>query len=362
MIEKLDLSTRERRRAEAVVPRAELLSSRPVVDLPSFAPRAPWLSADLQTMRNFVVRRFGGVPSNLPGERLYLDMKDGSGDRLAATLNQNAPEAPLVVLLHGITGCETSSHMIITSRYLNRLGYRVLRLNLRGAGPSRETCRDHYHGGSVGDLADALAALDPALTQNGLLLAGYSLGGAILLKFLSEFRDEFPIRAAAAVSAPIDLAQASRRVTRLRNRIYDRWLLRRMKEEVAGAEISDDERQAIASARSVYAFDDRFVAPHHGFGSAEHYYVECSALHGLHRIAVPTLVLHARDDPWIPPDAYLDVEWSANPNLTAVLTRHGGHLGYHGRGSLIPWHVRCIECFFSTICRQAYGQLPAPHR
>ncbi len=238
--------------------------------------------------------------------------------------------------------------MIITSCYLHRLGFAVLRLNLRGAGASRETCRGHYHGGSARDLADALAALDPALTRYGLLLAGYSLGGAILLKFLSEFRDEFPIRAAAAVSAPIDLTQASRRVRHIRNRPYTRWLLRRMKAEVAGAALSADEHEAIASARSIYQFDDGFVAPHHGFDGAEHYYLECSALHGLHRIAVPTLVLQARDDPWIPADAFLDFRWSANPNLTAMLSRRGGHLGYHGRGSLIPWHVRCIELFLAS--------------
>ena len=106
------------------------------VELPQFRPRAPWLSSDLQTMRNYFVRPFGGV-------RLYLEMRDGSGDRLAATLNQ-------------ITGCETSSHMIITSRYLHGLGYAVLRLNLRGAGPSRETCCGHLPAMT----ADALSAID----------------------------------------------------------------------------------------------------------------------------------------------------------------------------------------------------------
>ncbi len=346
-MEKTGLSMSEDKLLAGTIPPTTLLSDRAVVDLPSFEPRAPWLSADLQTMRNFIVRRFGGVPPNLAGERLHLEMTDGSGDSLAATLNPGLADAPLVVLLHGITGCETSSHMLITSRHLNGLGYPILRLNLRGAGPSRDTCRGHYHGGSSQDLADALSALDPALTRNGLLLAGYSLGGAIVLKFLGEFQGQFPILAAASVSAPFDLAQASRHVSRRRNRFYAGWLLRRMKDDAAGAEISDAERAAIVSARSVYDFDDRFVAPHHGFDDAAHYYRQCSALSGLRCISAPTLVLHARDDPWIPPDAYLDYAWSANANLTALLSRRGGHLGYHGRGSLIPWHVRCIARFFT---------------
>ena len=318
------------------------------VELPQFRPRAPWLSSDLQTMRNYFVRPFGGVPPNLEGERLYLEMRDGSGDRLAATLNQNVAAAPLVVLIHGITGCETSSHMIITSRYLHGLGYAVLRLNLRGAGPSRETCCGHYHGGSSNDIADALSAIDPGLTRAGLLLAGYSLGGSVLLKFLSDYGEIFLVRAAATVSAPIDLLQASLRISRPRNRLYERWLLARMKEEISGAKLTDSVRKAIESVRSVYAFDDEVVAPHHGFDGAEHYYEECSAVRGLSEIPVPTLVLHASDDPWIPADAYLDFPWPENPNLTMVLSRRGGHLGFHGRGSPIPWHVQCIGRFFDS--------------
>ena len=73
----------------------------------------------------------------------------------------------------------------------------------------------------------------------------------------------------------------------------------------------------------------------------------CSARR-LSKIAVPTLVLHASDDPWIPADAYLDFPWPVNPNLTMVLSRRGGHLGFHGRGSPIPWHVQCIGRFFES--------------
>ncbi len=86
MMENTALSMRAGKLPEATILGAELSSGRPEVDLPSFTPRAPWLSADLQTMRNFVVRRFGGVPSNLPGQRLYLKMRDGSGRPLGGNV------------------------------------------------------------------------------------------------------------------------------------------------------------------------------------------------------------------------------------------------------------------------------------
>ena len=90
------------------------------------------------------------------------------------------------------------------------------------------------------------------------------------------------------------------------------------------------ERQAVIDADSILAFDDRFVAPRNGYPNAAAYYADNMARRFLSQIALPTLVIHARDDPWIPADMYTSYRWSDNPNLRPVIARGGGHVGFHG--------------------------------
>jgi predicted alpha/beta-fold hydrolase len=169
----------------------------------------------------------------------------------------------------------------------------------------------------------------------------------MLLKFLAEYADEFPLRAAASVSAPIDLAAASQRFLAPRNRLYHRHLLNAMKAECLGgaAEVSERELRALASLSSIYEFDEHIVAPRNGYRDAEHYYRENHARRFLGEIRTPTLLIHARDDPWIPHEAYTDYPWRRNPQLLPLLPRSGGHVGFHDRDRDTPWYNRCIARF-----------------
>jgi predicted alpha/beta-fold hydrolase len=221
--------------------------------------------------------------------------------------------------------------MIRSTRHLLSLGYPVVRLNLRGAGPSRAVSGGHYHAGRSGDLAAALKALPAGLADRGFVLIGYSLGGNLVLKFMGEGAHGLDVRVAASVSAPIDLAATSRRILEPRNRLYHAKILKTMKDETLapGARLTDDERRAIVEARTVYEFDDRFVAPRNGFASADDYYAENAALGFLGRIDRPTLVVHALNDPWIPTESYRAVDWSGYTHVSALLPRGGGHVGFH---------------------------------
>jgi hypothetical protein len=246
--------------------------------------------------------------------------------------------------------------MCLSARHWLARGHAVLRLNLRGAGPSREHCALQYHAGQSADLRDALAALPPGLLGGGLVLVGYSLGGNMLLKFLAEYGADFPVRAAASVSAPIDLAAASQRFLAPRNRLYHLHLLRNMKRECFGgaARVSESERQRVLEARSIYAFDETFVAPRNGFRNAEHYYEENHARRFLSDISTPTLVIHARNDPWIPADTYTSYPWSSNPNLTPLLASGGGHVGFHERNAQSgTWYDRCVALFLAEVDARA---------
>lgn len=320
----------------------------------AFAPfraRAPWWGGDLQTICNYLWRH---TPLDAyPEQRLVLPLADGTGDKLAATLNAPAEDKrlPLVILVHGLSGDEGSRYIRRTAATLLALGYRVLRLNLRGAGPSRPLSRFQYHAGRTGDLEQAIAALPSALTANGIAAIGYSLGGNMLLKFLGERGRRAPLRAAVSVSAPIDLATTSRRMDEWRNAWYQAYLMRQMQQEALApaSEISPSEHRLLARVRTIRQFDEGFTAPRNNFASADAYYDDSSARHYMGGIAVPTLVIHAMNDPWVPAKPYRDYPWRSNPHLLPQLAPGGGHVGFHGAGERTPWHDLAIVRFFEAL-------------
>jgi predicted alpha/beta-fold hydrolase len=315
---------------------------------PDFRPRAPWFGPDLQTLRNL----FRGPTLSLDvdgGERLELPLP--GGDRLSARLlhpEAGRDGAPLVVLVHGLGGSEDSDYLAVSSSHLLAGGWPVLQLNLRGSGPSRASCREQYHAGRSEDFHAALGALPETLIRDGIVAVGFSLGGNMLLKHAAEYGG---LRGVVTVSAPIDLEAASRRFLDPRNRVYHAYLLRGMKREALGegAEVSTEERRVIPRIRTIWEFDEKIVAPRNGFTGALDYYAKSHARQFLGAIEVPALLIHARNDPWIPASAYLSYAWRANPRLTPLLPAGGGHVGFHGADSRVPWHDRCIERFLTTV-------------
>lgn len=332
------------------------MSAEAPAELPraaTFRPRFPWLGGDLQTLRNFL-RRPDYDLSPWPAERLELLLRDGTGDRLVASLHgAGRAGAPLVVLLHGLTGCEDSLYVRASAHFWLRRDHPVLRLNLRGAGPSRPLCGDQYHAGRSGDLRDALLSLADLRAESlaaGLYLVGYSLGANMLLRFLAEEAGAFPVRAAVSVSAPIDLKATQLRLMTPRNWVYHRYLLTRMREEALATPraLTAAERAAIVSADSVFAYDEQVIAPRNGFAGADDYYNQCSGLRFLPAIKTPTLLVLARDDPWIPAAAYDAFDWPVHPDLTPLIAAAGGHVGFHGTGRRAAWHDLAAEAFFSS--------------
>ena len=285
-------------------------------------------------------------------ERLTFVMTDGTGDRLTGVLSRPgllAPDRPLVILIHGLSGCEESPYMLESSRHFSAIGHPVLRLNLRGSVPTQPHCREHYHAGRDEDLAAVLDQFDgdPAAAA-GIVLMGFSLGANMLLKFLARRGQDYPIRAAVSVSAPIDLAAAAERFLQPRNRFYHAWILRHLKRDaLAARDLGRREATAIMATRTIYQFDDRVVAPRNGFSGAQDYYRRCSAGQFLSEVKVPTLIIHALDDPWIPARGYLDVDWDANPYFTTLLPEAGGHVGFHDADG--TWHNRVAGRFIAKF-------------
>lgn len=321
---------------------------------PDFEPRFPWRGPDLQTLRNVVRGPALSVTPEATRTTLELPMRDGSGDRLVAHHLAPEPRAshrsdpPLVVLVHGLGGSSDSAYIQTTTAVLLELGYPALQLNLRGAGESRAHCQAQYHAGRSVDLRDALAALPPTFTRNGVVVVGYSLGGNMVLKYAAEFGG---VRGAVAVSAPIDLEAASLRFLDARNRVYHGHLLGGMKQEMRSTPggLASDEAEMLERVRTILEFDEHIVAPRNGFADATDYYARNHARQFLRDIEVPTLLMHALDDPWIPSTMYTEYAWSRVPRLEALLPRGGGHVGFHARGERAPWHDRCLRVFLDRV-------------
>jgi predicted alpha/beta-fold hydrolase len=326
------------------------------LDLPDFEPRFPWWGGDLQTLRDTIMQALGRLSVDLAphgSTRWRFELQDGSGDVLLGMLDtpgEPQPGRPLVVLIHGAPGSEDSLYMLGMSRYMRERGHRVLRMNLRGAGPSRATCRRQYSAGSSADLGLLLEVMPQELMRDGVVAVGYSVGGAVLLKYLGTVGANTPLKAAAAVSAPIDLRGTCGQLMRWRNAIYQRAVLEPMRKEAmaAIAELTATERASLEKASTILEYDDGFTAARNGKASALEYYAQCSAVDYMAGIRIPTLCLAALDDPWVPGSTYVGYDWGGNRWLTPLLVASGGHVGFHGTGSLQPWRDLAVAEFFAV--------------
>jgi hypothetical protein len=244
------------------------------------------------------------------------------------------------VLVHGLEGSGESGYMRSFSQAALEAGYATHRFHMRSCGGTAHLCPTLYHAGLTSDLRAFLDHFDAPV-----YLAGFSLGGNVALKLAGELGDRGGalLAGVCAVSTPIDLAASVRRLGRLDNRIYERRFLRRMCARlVATGRYRQSDFRGI---RSIFDIDDKITAPSFGFRGAEHYYATQSSNQFLGRIRVPTLVVQAKDDNFIPFEIFDRPDFTANPDLELVTPERGGHLGFISRdkprfwldGVLLEW-------------------------
>lgn len=239
----------------------------------------------------------------------------------------------MVVVLHGLEGCSRSGYVVEACRRLREHGLRPVALNFRGRSGEPNRTRRLYHSGETGDLAFVVSRLRQRLGPGTPVAAlGFSLGGNVLLKYLGERPGaETGLAAAAAVSVPFDLAASARRLERGASRVYSWFLLRSLKRSLrrkARRRPNDYDMAAAEEARTLRAFDDAVTAPVHGFRDADHYYRASSSARYLDEVDVPTLVVQAEDDPFVPADSIPREALDENPHLRPAVSREGGHVGF----------------------------------
>ena len=292
------------------------------------APR--WASN--QHLQTIWPRFFVSQPSlQIRWEKLATD----DGDFIELAWHQQSDnKRGLVVIFHGLEGSVDSHYASLLMADLASQGWNSVMVHFRGCGPSGNQTARSYHSGETADNWLALQHIYAQNKQTSVVAIGYSLGGNMLLKLLGEQGQNPYIRQAIAVSPPFDLAMCSRAISQGFSRFYEKHLLKSMRQKFVVKYHQYDYSKLlgmafdeIAQLDSFFAFDDRITGPLHGFDGAEHYYQTCSARSFMSNIATPTLVLHAKDDPFMTPEIVPDPSL-LSASVTIELSEQGGHVGF----------------------------------
>jgi predicted alpha/beta-fold hydrolase len=301
------------------------------------------------------------------GEKGGTGEKDGRGEKGRAG-------GPTLVLLHGLEGSSMAHYMRGIADKAWAAGWDVVRLNQRNCGGTERLSRGLYHSGLTHDAKHVVHELLERDGVSAVAVAGYSLGGNLALKLAGELGEDAPSRlvGVCAVSPAMDLAICVEALERRSNYPYEWNFVRNLKGRMrrkAAAFPGEFPLEPLRRIWTVRQFDDAYTAPHHGFRDAADYYYRASALRVADRIRVPALILTAEDDPFVPTSTFRDAAITSNPNITVVLTPHGGHCAYIERSEDDYdgyWAEREIVRFIDYQCARGRGaasaesQTPAP--
>lgn len=293
-----------------------------------------------------------------PGEAERLELPDGDFLDLEWFRRRRRR---VVVLSHGLEGSFDAGYIRGMAAALVASGWDALAWTFRGCGPEPNRLLRFYHSGETGDLGAVIR--HAASRYDQVALVGFSLGGNLTLKYLGERPPHPAVIAAAAVSAPVDLAASAAALDRRwDNRLYLRRFLDTLIAKVE-AKARRFPREidvvGIRRIRCFQEFDDRYTARLHGFRDAHDYWTRSSARQFLPRVTVPSLLVNARDDPFLPPACFPFAEAQANPRFFLDAPAHGGHVGFldFSRGDPRTWAERRVVEFLGA---SGAGQRPAP--
>ena len=259
-----------------------------------------------------------------------------------AWMPETDPAAPLVLVLHGLEGHVRKGYMVQTCLALADRGMRAVGMNFRGCSGEMNREPHFYHSGETGDIRFVFGLLRERFPTRPIMAIGFSLGGNVLLKYLGEqgAKNAATFSAAVAISVPYDLsAGADALELGGMAKVYSDYFLRslvakvRAKQEILANVLDLDAVWASVTFRD---FDAAATAKLYGFAGAEDYYHKSSSNRFIQSVRVPTLLIHARDDPFLPAAALPLSTIEANPFLALVLTDGGGHVGFLERGP--PWN------------------------
>lgn len=263
--------------------------------------------------------------SSYPGRKARFTLSDGDFLDLVWFDAKGA----LVLILHGLEGSIDSHYATAVTRDLHQQGFQVLFMHFRGCSGQANRLDRSYHSGETGDLSEVIEHAIKITGKPVYAVVGYSLGGNILLKFLGEKGARSGIERAVAVSVPYVLSDAALRMSKGLSRLYQSYLLQKLREsyiqkyKLRASPLNIDVKQL----KDFVSFDDQVTAPLNGFSDSEEYYRLSSSRQFLKHITTQTLLIHAKDDPFMFEDTVPN-EVELSNTITLELAAKGGHVGF----------------------------------
>ncbi|AOU97853.1 alpha/beta hydrolase [Acidihalobacter yilgarnensis] len=309
-----------------------------------------WLpGAHLQTLWPFVFARSHRL--NLRRERFELS----DGDFIDLDWSPSSA-GPLVLILHGLEGSSDSAYIRRLVPVLQTSGFEIIIMHFRGCSGEPNRLARAYHAGDTQDVAAVVARLQAHAPERAIGAIGFSLGGNVLLKWLGETGAVNPLAAAAAISVPFDLHAAADRLERGFSRIYQSYLLRPLRKgQLRKLHLTGIAPpitcNALLHLRTLRDFDDRITAPLHGFENVDDYYTRASCRPWLRHIVTPTLIVQARNDPFLLASGIPSHD-ELSPSIRLELMRSGGHVGFISGpipGLRRPWLERHLSEWLMTM-------------
>ena len=281
------------------------------------------------------VRRFPRLPAPIPR---YFDVSPDARVLAHCYWQPDPRQHGTLLGLHGLEGSSQAHYMRGLADKAYAAGLNAVMLNQRNCGGTEGLSAGLYHSGLSADPRAVITELTTLDRLPALAVAGYSLGGNVALRLAGDYGPDTPpqVRAIVAVSPTINLGLCVEALERRSNLLYEWNFVRNLKSRMRRKDRAWPGRfdlSRLRGVRTVREFDERFTAPHHRFRDADDYYYRASSLRVIDRIQVPTLILSARDDPFVPAEQFGDPALAANPHITLQVTRHGGHCGYYAQAN-----------------------------
>ena len=296
-----------------------------------YSPLPRWVGGHWMTLYAWgKPRSFPRLPRAIPR---YFDVAPSTRVLAHCHWQERPWEHPTFVLLHGLESSSEAHYVRGISEKAYAVGFNAVRLNQRNCGGTEDLSDSLYHSGLTDDPLAVLRELREVDGLSRFCVAGYSLGGNLTLKLAGDFGAQPPpwLCAVCAVSPTMDLAVCVEALELPQNQIYQKHFVRNLKQRMRRKAKAWPGRFALdrlPAVRTIRQFDEAFTAPHHGFAGASDYYNRASAMRVIRQISVPTLIITAADDPFVPPAPFTDPAVRNNRHITVKITPHGGHCGF----------------------------------
>lgn len=324
----------------------------PILPTPEYTPSIPFRYGNVATLYPPLFRP---TPATGEPETGRIELADGDFLDFDLHRSRTGGTRTLVVISHGLEGHSRKKYVRGMARMATCLGYDAVCWSQRSCSGEVNRLARSYHSGETGDIHAVVTHCLESGRYDRVALIGFSMGGNQILKYLGEAPEKVPheVKAAITFSVPCDLDGCERVIARPSRRIYFEYFMKGLREKVREkAELFPTEVDAsrLKGISTLRDFDDRFTAPTNGFIDATDYYAQSSSLQFLPDIQVPTLLVNAVNDPFLPETCYPTTQASGNPNFYLEMPIFGGHVGFvqTGNGN-VYWSEKRAEAFLSAI-------------